>query len=62
MENKYNNEISRFPKDTTLAMCYVPFQEFGKTYAENVALEKGTIFPELYFPFLGGEAWNDEDC
>lgn len=53
--NKYDDSgnISEFPENTPLAMCYVPYQEYGKTYAENVALEKGTIFPDLYFPFLG---------
>lgn len=53
MDINYKNEKSMFPEDTPLAMCYVPFQDYNKTYAENIALEKGTIFPELYFPFLG---------
>ena len=53
MDIKYKNETSMFPEDTPLAMCYVPFQKYDKTYPENIALEKGTIFPELYFPFLG---------
>lgn len=60
MENKYKNETSTFPENTSLAMCYVPFQTYDTTYAENTALEKGTIFPELYFPFLGGEVENDD--
>ena len=61
MENKYKSEKSLFPKDTPLAMCYVPFQTYDTTYAENVAIEKGTIFPELYFPFLGGEVTKYDD-
>ena len=60
MENKYKNETGIFPENTPFAMCYVPFQTYDTTYAENTALEKGTIFPELYFPFLGGEAENDD--
>lgn len=53
MDINYNRETSLFPEDTPLAMCYVPFQKFDTTYSENIALEKGTVFPELYFPFLG---------
>ena len=50
------------PKDTSsepkmqpmvLAMAYVPWQRFEKTYDLNEALEIGTIFPELDLPFLG---------
>lgn len=45
-------------KDTTinapsLAMVYSPKQEWGETYEVNVALERGTLFPELDKPFLG---------
>lgn len=36
-----------------LAMAYVPWQRFEKTYNLNEALEIGTIFPELDLPFLG---------
>ncbi len=45
----------RFPENTPLAMSYVPFQSWEDTYAENVALARGTIFPKLDFPFLGKE-------
>ena len=45
----------RFPQDTPLAMAYVSYQEWEDTYAENVALAKGTIFPSLDMPFLGKE-------
>ncbi len=45
----------RFPENTPLAMAYVPFQSWEDTYAENVALAKGTIFPSLDLPFLGRE-------
>ncbi|MDD7719376.1 MAG: spore coat associated protein CotJA [Eubacteriaceae bacterium] len=49
------------PKDTSekqkqtmvLAMAYVPWQRFEKTYDLNEALDVGTIFPELDLPFLG---------
>lgn len=42
-----------FPDKTPLAMCYVPYQQMGELYPENTAFEKGTIFPDLYFPFKG---------
>lgn len=44
-----------FPAETPLAMAYVPWQEWGDTYPENTALEKGTIFPSLDYPFYGKE-------
>lgn len=55
MENQNENSAdrSRFPEHTPLAMCYVPMQEIGELYSENTAFEKGTIFPDLYFPFKG---------
>ncbi len=58
----YNNEMmyddmsmKKFPANTPLAMSYVPWQKFGDTYSENEALEKATLFKDLYFPFEGGE-------
>ena len=36
-----------------LAMAYVPWQKFEKTYEPQMALKKGTIFPELDKPFWG---------
>jgi hypothetical protein len=43
--------IDRFP----IAMSYVPWQQWKDTYDAEIALERGTIFPELDFPFLGTE-------
>lgn len=36
-----------------IAMAYVPWQDFTKTYEPQKALLAGTIFPELDLPFLG---------
>ncbi len=38
-----------------LASAYVPFQisEFTDVYEPDEALNKGTLFPELYLPCLG---------
>lgn len=41
----------RFPKETPLAMAYVPLQEWGEVYNESDALCNGTIFPELKMDF-----------
>ena len=40
--------------DLPLAMSYVPFQKWTKTYALDKALQRGTLFPELDLPFKGG--------
>lgn len=55
MNYSEDDSKSKFPADTPLAMMYVPWQQFNETYTENTALEKGTVFPELYYPFLGRE-------
>lgn len=45
------------PKNLSLAMAYIPFQMWSDDLFEiEVALERGTIFPELYKPFLGGKS------
>ena len=36
-----------------LAMAYVPWQKMQSTYDADVALQRGTIFPELDLPFTG---------
>ena len=35
----------------SLAMAYVPMQQWERTYDLDVALDRGTIFPELDLPF-----------
>ncbi len=54
-----SGEMSAFPAETPIGMCYVPFQKYGEVFPANTALEKATIFPELYLPFKGMGA--DED-
>lgn len=41
-------------KNWALAMAYVPWQQWGDLYDEAVALQRGTLFPDLDKPFLGG--------
>lgn len=45
-----------FPQNTPVAMAYIPFQQFGQLYPPEKGLERGTIFPDLDKPFLGGGA------
>lgn len=45
---------THFPSKTPLAMAYVPFQQWGEVYTEDEAFDKGTLFPELNFPFERG--------
>ncbi len=44
----YNNVIG---PNYELARAYVPIQVFNQQYRPEVALQKGTIFPELYRPY-----------
>ncbi len=43
-----------FPQCTPVAMAFVPFQENNELYDDCKALERGTAFPCLDKPFLGG--------
>lgn len=40
----------------SLAMAYVPIQQWGDLYDIDVGLQRGTIFAQLDKPFLGKEA------
>lgn len=46
----------KFPKETPLAMAYVPFQCWEKPYDQSTAFARATIFPSLDKPFIGEEA------
>lgn len=48
--------MTRFHKDTPLGMAYVPYQQWGEVYNSGDALENGTLFPDLRFPFERGGA------
>ena len=39
-----------------LAIASVPMQQFQKLYPPEVALDRGTMFDELYLPFEGKES------
>ena len=40
-------------KNLPLTMAYVPFQRCIDSYAEDEALKRGTLYPELDKPFYG---------
>lgn len=44
----------------SLAMAFVPYQEFKDLYEPDFALERGTLFAELDKPFIGEEALSRE--
>ncbi len=50
-ENRYTGETPSMPLRPSLAMAYVPFQQWGNTMQPNEALESGTLFSDLVFPF-----------
>lgn len=50
----YNGDMPAFPQTTPLAMAYVPFQSWGDTKSPEDALECGTLFSDLVFPFKRG--------
>ncbi len=43
--------IRPVPKDMTVTMAYVPYQNADKLYSPEHAIQMGTIFPELNKPF-----------
>lgn len=52
--------MSRFPKETPIAMAYVPFQEWEELYSDDEGLKNGTMFPSLNKPFLAWKGDYDE--
>ena len=49
------SKSSVFPSHTPLGMAYVPVQQWGEVFSDEKALSCGTLFPDLVFPFLGGD-------
>lgn len=48
-----NKTMSKFPKDATDAMAYVPFQSNDKMFSTEQGFVSGTMFPILNKPFKG---------
>lgn len=38
----------------TVAMAYVPMQQWERTFSLEDGFTRGTMFPSLYKPFFGG--------
>ena len=55
----YHYSLDKSVDDFTIAMDYVPWQNFQKI-SENLedAYREGTIFPELIKPFMGRRCMN----
>ena len=43
--------IKPLPKDITVAMAYLPYQNAVKLYSPEHGIQQGTMFPELNKPF-----------
>lgn len=60
MKNDCGKEFDSFtplaplPADAAATMAYVPFQTDKTVFEAEVALNKGTLFTDLYKPFLRG--------
>ena len=48
----FDEEMSVFPDNPSLAQSYVPIQYMDKTFKPCVGLKMGTIFPELVSPYV----------
>ena len=48
-----NTGKTTFPEQMPIGMSYVPWQKWQAVYEAEKALHYGTIFQELYKPFLG---------
>jgi len=49
----YPDDLKRdYHMDVKLAEAYVPMQIYGDTFDLRTALSYGTLFPELYRPYM----------
>lgn len=59
MNNSDNQEIEsateKKQQKLSLAMAYVPWQKFENLYNSTMALNRGTLFKDLDFPFIREE-------
>lgn len=51
---------TKFPAETPIGMAYVPLQKIGMVYDSMKAFDRGTLYPELDKPFLGGGMMQNE--
>lgn len=61
MNDNIENDCSVFTtQPISLAMAYVPYQQWRKLYEPSIGFKRGTIFAELDKPFLGEGAVPNE--
>ena len=48
----FDEDMSVFPQNPSLAQSYVPYQYLNETFKPCVGLKNGTIFPELVSPYV----------
>ncbi|ABR49777.1 hypothetical protein Amet_3655 [Alkaliphilus metalliredigens QYMF] len=48
----YIYPIPFMPRQVMLANAYIPYQSFVDAYSLSEALMKGTLFPELFQPYV----------
>lgn len=46
-------ERKALPCNTSVAMAYIPFQQWDEVYSADKGLSAGTMFPCLNLPFVG---------
>lgn len=57
MNDNVTNDCSIFTtQPISLAMAYVPIQQWEQLYEPSLGLKRGTIFAQLDKPFIGEEA------
>ena len=49
-----SGELSTFPKKTSLAMAYVPWQKWSEPFDSEKSLNEGTMFDDLNMKFERG--------
>ena len=47
-----NNNECQMSNGCKLARAYVPFQILNQVFNQREALRRGTLFPELYMPYV----------
>lgn len=45
----------QYHTEKLLAEAYIPMQTYDKTFDLKTALYRGTLFPELYRPYVPGK-------
>lgn len=52
MNELINNHECQMSSGCKLARAYVPFQILNQVFNQREALQRGTLFPELYKPYV----------